>query len=242
MKDSPERHKARNERLNKKRLSESERCQLEIDLGRSIPKHMLASALTRFLMEGPRKLKMPGVVDLTPISQLTIDYWTSQGYKLEDVQDDLQYQMEIKEANAENLKKGQRPYDPNKFEPKDPSHPYAYTPRYVTFAMRRNQGFCCFVMGWHESDWIRHKVSGEVRRVGKLTRDHTKAATNGGSTSHDNLKMVCAFANRRKGSKLITYKQLHDHLNEYWQLWQLTSEERAALEHFSSLGVRHITL
>jgi hypothetical protein len=182
------------------------------------------------------------VVDLTPISQYTIDYWTSQGYRLEDVEDDLRYQAEIVEANAENARKDREPYDPNSFGPKDPSHPYAYTPRYVTFAMRRNQGFRCHVMYWRETDWVRHKVSGEVRLVGKLTRDHTKAAANGGATSHENLKMVAALVNRKKGNKLITYDHLREAVSMYWEVWLLSSSERFALEHFREMGVKHITL
>ena|ERR1700680_4794680 len=245
MKDSLEAHKARNRRLNRERLPESERCRMEIELGRSIPKRILRSAVSRFLLEGPRKLKvkpMPGIFDLTPISQATIDYWAEQDYFLEDVADDPLYQAEILEANAENIKRGQKPYDPDKFGPKDPEHPYAYTPRYVTFKMRRAQDFRCHVMGWLESDWIKNKVSGEVRKVGKLTRDHTKAAANGGGTSHDNLKMVAALVNRKKSNKHISYEQLREHLAQYWEVYPASDFERYALQHFRMQGVKHITL
>jgi hypothetical protein len=245
VKDKPEAHKARNEKWNKARLPEAERCEMEIHLGRSLPKRILRSAIDRFLAEGPRQPKpkpAPSVVDLTPISQATIDYWIEQGYRLEDVQDDWQYQSEIKEANAENIKNGRTPYDPNVFGPKDPSHPYAYTPRYVTFAMRRAQGFRCYVMGWHETDWVLNKANGEIRLVGRLTRDHTKAATHGGMTSHDNLRMVAALVNRKKGHKFISYDQLREHLAQYWELYKLTEEELGTLDFLRSKGVKHITL
>jgi len=247
VKDSPEAHKARNDKWNKERLKKAERDQLELAEGRSIPLRKLRHTVADFLTNGPRKpkpLPVPGVVDLTPISDETIAYWTTQGYVLADVQDDPFYQAEILQANKEQIEKRKRsePFDPNQFGPKDPSHPYAYTPRYVTFAMRRNQGFKCHVMGWHESDWVFNKMTGEVRLVGKLTRDHTKAAVHGGATSHDNLKMVAAMVNRKKGCKYVTYEQLRDHLSQFWEIFQLSPNERFALDHFASRGVRHITL
>ena len=247
MKDLPEAKKARNSKWNKERLPESERCQKEIELGRSLPKRILRSALDRFLKTGsskpkPKPLPAPGVVDLTPISQTTIDYWTSQGYVSADVQDDPLYQAEILQANKEQIEKHSEPFDPDKFGPKDPSHPYAYTPRYVTFKMRRNQQFRCHVMGWHETEWVRNKITGEIRPVGKLTRDHTKAATHGGATSHDNMKMVAALVNRKKGHKHITYEQLRDHIVQFWEVFHMSENERFALNHFIERGVRHITL
>lgn len=182
-------------------------------------------------------------VDLTPISQRTKNYWEEQGYRLSDVENDLQYQVEINEANEEQIKKGHRPYDPEKFGPIDPAHPYAYTPRYVTYQMRKQQGFRCFVMDWHENDWIINRASGEMRLVGKLTRDHTKAATRGGKTSADNLKMVCALANRKKGMKLITYQDLREHLENYWQVLQADKPAgQLTLDDLNRLGVKHITL
>lgn len=181
-------------------------------------------------------------VDLTPLSQRTIEYWADQGYHLADVEDDLQYQVEIGEANEEQIKKGHRPYDPEKFGPIDPSHPYAYTPRYVTYKMRKEQGFRCFVMDWHEDDWIINKLNGEVRLVGKLTRDHTKAATRGGETSAANMKMVCGLANRKKGMKLITYQDLREHLENYWQL--LVADKQTGLltlNELKAMGVKYVT-
>lgn len=182
------------------------------------------------------------IVDLTPISQRTQIYWAEQGYVLADVEADPQYQREIEEANLEQIAKGQRPYDPEKFGPIDPSHPYAYTPRYVTFKMRRDQNFRCFVMDWHESDWIMNKNTGELRLVGKLTRDHTKAATLGGETSAKNLKMVCALANRKKGMKLITYQDLRAHLDGYWRSLQASVPvNQLTLEQLQKLGVKYVT-
>lgn len=247
MKDSPEAHKARNDKWNKTRLLKAERDNLELSEGRSIPPRMVAHVLHSFLKNGPRvpkPLPTPSVVDLTPISDETIAYWAEQGYLLSDVQDDPAYQAEILQANAEQIEKRKRsePFDPNQFGPKDPSHPYAYTPRYVTFAMRRNQDFRCHVMGWLETDWVFNKLSGEIRLVGKLTRDHTKAAVHGGSTSHDNLKMVAALVNRKKGSKYVSYEQLREHIGQFWEVWPMTFEEEAILYEFKKRGVKQITL
>ena len=138
---------------------------MELSEGRSIPLRKLRHTVQDFLLNGPRvpkPLPTPSVVDLTPISDETIAYWAEQGYLLSDVQDDPAYQAEILQANAEQIEKRKRsePFDPNQFGPKDPSHPYAYTPRYVTFAMRRNQDFRCHVMGWLETDWVFNKLSG----------------------------------------------------------------------------------
>jgi hypothetical protein len=183
------------------------------------------------------------LIDLTPVSLRTREYWVAQGYRVEDVADDPQYQREILEANEEQIKKGHRPYDPEKFGPIDPAHPYAYTPRYVTFKMRREQGFRCFVMDWHEDDWVINRLTNEVRLVGKLTRDHTKAASRGGETSAENLKMVCELANRKKGMKLITYQDLRENLESYWQVLQTTgSVGKLTLDDLRRMGVRNITL
>lgn len=182
------------------------------------------------------------VIDLTPLSQRTIDYWAEQGYVLEDVQDDALYQTEIAEANEEQLARGHRPYDPEKFGPIDPAHPYAYTPRYVTFKMRREQKFKCFVMDWYEDDWIINEHSGEVRLVGRLTRDHTKAATLGGETSAANMKMVCGLANRKKGMKLITYQDLRTHIENYWHVMREADPGNLTLNYLRAKGVKHVTI
>jgi hypothetical protein len=228
-------------------LRAEERNQLEIERGRSLPKRILRSAVETYILKGPRQPKekpVPSVIDLTPISQATIDYWAAQGYGLQDVQDDPMYQEEILQANEEQIRRGHKPYDPEKFGPKDPSHPYAYTPRYVTFKMRREQNFECFVTGWHEDDWILNKQSGEIRKVGRLTRDHTTAATFGGETSAANIKMVCALVNRKKGHKKITYEELREHITQYWE--RLAPVEGPVddltVGQLREMGVTHITI
>jgi hypothetical protein len=247
VKDLPEAKKARNGKWNQERLTEVERQQQEIDLGRSIPKRIPRSALDRFLRTGrsvpPAKPKpAPTVVDMTPISDRLRDYWTSQGYTLEQVMDDPQYQAEILESNAEQIARGHKPYDPEKFGPTEPAHPYAYTPRYVTFRMRREQGFRCSVMGWHEEDWIINVGTGDIRKVGKLTRDHIKPASGGGETSAANLKMVSALANRKKGMKNVTYEILREHLGQYWKVLQTPKPfEQMTIAELRALGVKHVT-
>lgn len=187
-------------------------------------------------------MKTTRVVDLTPISEATIQYWADQGFTLEQVQDDQQYQEEILASNEEQIAQGKKMYNPEKFGPKDPSHPYAYTPRYVTYRMRRDQEFVCYVTGWHESEWIYNRQSGEVRQVGKLTRDHTKAASLGGETSAANLKMVCGLANRKKGHKSITYTELRKRIHEYWSLFEMDFQTQAAIAELQQKGVTYVTV
>jgi hypothetical protein len=112
----------------------------------------------------------------------------------------------------------------------DPSHPKALIPEWVRFSKRKAQEFKCYILGWHESDWMRNRASGSIQQVGMLTVDHTLAAAHGGLTTDTNTKMVAEIANNKKGSKQKSYEDMREHLHTIYELYVPSAEELIAFD------------
>lgn len=178
-------------------------------------------------------------VEDTP--ERTREYWLQQAPEYAKALDNLMYQEEQRQRILRR-----DPLVNEKWKEKlnalEPSHPKAPVPDWVRFAKREKQGFRCYILGWHESDWMFNKQSGEIQQVGVLTLDHTVAAANGGLTTDANTMMIAEIANLKKGSKKKTYEEMREFLHSVYELYVPTSEEIIAIRSFRSGGIKRVRL
>ena len=179
------------------------------------------------------------IIDDTP--ERTREYWLAQAPEYIKALDNPLYHEE------QMLRLARR--DPNentrwkeKLNALDPSHPKAPVPDWVRFAKREKQGFRCYILGWHETDWMLNKQSGEIQQVGTLTLDHTVAAANGGLTTDANTMMIAEIANLKKGSKQKTYEEMRTFLHMVYELYTPSFEQIIAIESFRLRGIKKVKL
>lgn len=176
------------------------------------------------------------VIDETP--QRVRQYWEQFGFNLASVIDNPIYREEresVPHYPVDIIKTLERRHP-------DPNEHGAYIPPYVTFALRREQRFRCYVTDWLESDWIINKDSGAVRQVGRLTVDHILAGAHGGTNHPQNLRMVCDIANGKKGSRIVPYEHIREHLLEHYKLYVPTPEILVAVEQLRKQKIKVLKL
>jgi hypothetical protein len=180
------------------------------------------------------------IIDDTP--ERTKQYWMAQNPDYIKVLDDPRYQAErerilsMRESVQENMHWKQ------KLNQLDPSHPKAPVPDWVRWAKREKQQFRCYVLGWHENDWTKNKVTGNIQPVGMLTLDHTLAAANGGLTTDANTMMIAEAVNQKKGSKSKTYEEMRQHFYLIYELYIPSTEEIIAINSFRAKGIKKVNL
>jgi hypothetical protein len=168
-------------------------------------------------------------------------YWLDQTPEYVEAISDPVYQQE------QTLRIALRLPDENvkwreKLEALDPAHPKASVPDWVRWAKRKKQDFRCFILGWHENDWMLNKQSGEIQQVGILTLDHTLAAHHGGLTTDANTKMIAEIANLKKGCKLKTYDEMRQFLHTIYELYIPDPVELIAIESMRMKNIKKVKL
>jgi hypothetical protein len=179
-------------------------------------------------------------IDDTP--ERTKQYWIAQNPDYIKALDDPRYQAERERILSLRTHEENNMVWKQKLNQLDPSHPKAPVPDWVRWAKRDKQQFRCYVLGWHETDWMRNKLSGSIQQIGILTLDHTLAAANGGLTTDANTMMIAEAVNQKKGSKVKTYEEMRAHFYSIYELYIPTVEEIIAINSFREKGINKVNL
>jgi len=179
------------------------------------------------------------IVDDTPAH--IREYWMQQNPEYILALLDPAYQNERSAALA-NKDTAQSYHWRDKLNMLDPSHPKATIPEWVRWSKRKKQQFRCYVLGWHETDWMINKLTRNIQQIGVLTVDHFVAGANGGLTTDLNTTMLAEIVNNKKGSKVKTYEDMREHFYSVYEQYIPSPEEMIAIQSFRANKIAKVKL